>query len=46
MTWTSKVSSVLKQKASGFVGNAITNAAGNLVNNFAGGTQIKKLAAR
>lgn len=46
MTWTSKVSSVLKQKASGFVGNAITNAAGNLVNNFAGGTQIKKLAAK
>ena len=46
MTWTSKVSSVLKQKASGFVGNAITNAAGNLVNNLAGGTQTKKLAAK
>ena len=46
MTWTSKVSSVLRQKASGFVGNAITNAAGNLVNNLAGGTQTKKLAAK
>jgi len=42
MTWTSKVSSILKQKVS----NTITNAAGNLINNFANGSQTQKLAAK
>ena len=46
MTWTSKVSNVLKSNAKSFIGNNITNAAGNLLSNFASGSSTAKLAAK
>ena len=46
MTWTSKVSNVLKSNAKSFIGNKISNAAGNLLSNFASGSSTAKLAAK
>ena len=46
MTWTSKVSNVLKSNAKSFIGNKISNAAGNLISNFASGSNTAKLAAK
>ena len=46
MTWTSKVSNVLKSNAKSFIGNKISNAAGNLISNFASGSSTAKLAAK
>ena len=46
MTWTSKVSNVLKSNAKSFIGNKISNAAGNLLSNFASGSNTAKLAAK
>jgi len=46
MTWTSKVSNVLKSKANNFIGGKISNAAGNLISGFAGGAKTAKLAAK
>jgi len=45
MTWTSKVSNILKTKATSFLSGQITNAAGNLISGFAGGAKTAKLAA-
>jgi len=45
MAWTSKVSNILKTKATSFISGQITNAAGNLISGFAGGAKTAKLAA-
>jgi hypothetical protein len=46
MTWTSKVSNVLKSNAKSFVSNKISSTVGNLISNFASGASTAKLAAK